>query len=221
MKRKPKPTGMERKPTAAKASRVANAVNARTTARDCIGPVVPGMSVFAITRGQISMIDVVGHLIDQVERPTVSVWTWCIADYEVESFERLLHDDRIAGGRLIVDRSAEQRNVSLLDRWRDKFGAESVRVCMNHAKIARVWNADLRVLARGSMNLNFNPRFEQFDVSEGDAAFDLVEEVEQEIPILPRLCARREAEDATGVHEAWSMDDLKPFQLEGLKVWAK
>lgn len=211
----------EKKPTAAKASRIANAVNARTTARDCIGPVAKGMSVFAITRGQISMIDVVGHLIDSIERPNVSVWTWCIADYEVESFERLLRDDRIAGGRLVIDRSAEQRNVELIDRWRDKFGPESVRVCMNHAKIATVWNDDFRILARGSMNLNFNPRFEQFDVSEGDAGFDLVHEIENEIPILPRLCARREAEDATGVHESWAMDDLKPFQLERVKVWAK
>jgi hypothetical protein len=211
----------EKKPTAAKASRVANALNARTTAADCIGPVEKGMSIFAVTRGQISMIDVVGHLIDCMERPSISVWTWCIADYEVESFERLLRDGRLAGGRLIVDRSAEQRNVELIDRWRDKFGPESVRVCMNHAKIATVWDANYRVLARGSMNLNFNPRFEQFDVSEGDDAFSLVHEIENEIPILPRLCARREAEDATGVREAWTMDDLKPFQLSGVKVWAK
>lgn len=211
----------EKKPTAAKASRVANALNALTTAADCIGPVQKGMSIFAVTRGQISMIDVVSHLIGQMERPAISVWTWCIADYEVEAFEKLLRDGRLSGGRLVVDRSAEQRNVELIDRWRDKFGPESVRVCMNHAKIATVWDANFRVLARGSMNLNFNPRFEQFDVSEGDDAFGLVHEIENEIPILPRLCARREAEDATGVHEAWAMDDLKPFQLSGVKTWAK
>ena len=211
----------EKKPTAAKSSRVANAHNALKTAAECIGPVEKGMSVFAITRGQISMIDVVSHLIDQMDRPQISVWTWCIADYEVEAFEKLLRDDRLAGGRLIIDRSAEQRNVELIDRWRDKFGPESVRICMNHAKIATVWDANFRVLARGSMNLNFNPRFEQFDVSEGDEAFSLVHEIENEIPILPRLCARREAEDATGVHESWAMDDLKPFQLSGVKTWAK
>jgi len=211
----------EKKPTAAKASRVANALNALKTAAECIGPVEKGMSVFAITRGQISMIDVVSHLIDQMDRPQISVWTWCIADYEVEAFEKLLRDDRLSGGRLVIDRSAEQRNVELIDRWRDKFGPESVRVCMNHAKIATVWDANYSVLARGSMNLNFNPRFEQFDVSEGDEAFGLVHEIENEIPILPRLCARREAEDATGVHESWAMDDLKPFQLSGVKTWAK
>jgi hypothetical protein len=211
----------EKKPTAARASRVSNALNALKTAADCIGPVSKGMAVFAVTRGQISMIDVVSHLISQLNRPSISVWTWCIADYEVEAFEKLLRDDRLSGGRLIIDRSAEQRNVTLIDRWRDKFGPESVRVCMNHAKIATVWDADFRVLARGSMNLNFNPRFEQFDVSEGDEAFSLVHEIENEIPILPRLCARREAEDATGVHESWAMDDLQPFQLSGLKPWAK
>jgi hypothetical protein len=211
----------EKKPTAAKASRVANAHNALKTAAECIGPVEKGMAVFAITRGQISMIDVVSHLISQMERPQISVWTWCIADYEVEAFEKLLRDDRLSGGRLIIDQRGEQRNVDLVDRWRAKFGPESVKVCMNHAKIATLCDANYRVLARGSMNLNHNPRFEQFDVSEGDDAYSLVQEIENELPILPRLCTWREAEEASGVRESWTMDDLKPFQLSGVKVWAK
>lgn len=205
--------------SAAKSRRVSKAIEGFKTASEVIGTVEPGMSLFAITRGQISMIDVISHLLSQVGPSHVTVWTWCIADYEIEAFEKLLSSKQITGGGLIVDRSAEQRNVELLDRWRNRFGEDSVRIVMNHAKIATVSNERFKLLARGSMNLNFNPRFEQFDISEGDAAYDLVKEIEAEIPILPRLSSRRSADEATGIKDAWSQTDLKPFS--DVKVWAK
>jgi len=130
------------------------------SAADCIGPITHGMSLFAITRGQFSMIDSVQHAQSQLGRASISIWTWAIADYEVEVFTALMLDNRIDGADLIVDQSAERRNGALIDQWRATFGLQSVRVCKNHAKIARVYNDDFRVLLRGSMNLNFNPRFE-------------------------------------------------------------
>lgn len=204
---------------AARARRVARAVNGLQTTREVIGRVESGMSLFAVTRGQISMIDVIMHCVEELGAAEVSVWTWCIAEYEVEAFERLLASRQITAATLVVDRSAEQRNVELLDRWRDRFGASSVKICMNHAKLATISNGAMRLLARGSMNLNFNPRFEQFDLSEGDPAFDLVREIESEIPVLPRLASRRAADDASGILDAWSANDLQPF--EGVTVWQK
>lgn len=205
--------------SSAVARRVVRAINGLRTVREVVGPVEPGMSVFAVTRGQISMIDVVTYLVEQAGACEVSVWTWCIAEYEIEAFERLLATRAIVRGTLIVDRSAEQRNVELLDRWRAKFGADAVKVCQNHAKLATVSSDRFRFLARGSMNLNYNPRFEQFDVSEGDAAFELVREIEAEIPVLPRYCSRREADAASGLLDVFTDETLRPF--EGVNVWAK
>ncbi len=210
---------MSTRKQAAAARRVRNAVEGFRTCAEVIGEIEAGMALFVVTRGQISMIDVVTYLVGKIGPCEASVWTWCIADYEVEAFERLLREQAISRAELIVDRSAEQRNVELLDRWRDRFGEDTVRVVMNHAKMATIFNERFRFLVRGSMNLNFNPRFEQFDVSEGDAAFDLVRAIEAEIPVLPRLCSRRQADGASGLREAWSGAALREFS--GIKVWHK
>ncbi|MFM9961610.1 MAG: hypothetical protein ACKV2Q_10325 [Planctomycetaceae bacterium] len=128
--------------SAAQSRRVLKAVEGFKTCADVIGQLSRGMSLFAITRGQISMIDVISYVLDQVGPAEVSVWTWCIAEYEIEAFEKLLNSKQITGGTLIVDRSAEQRNVELLDGWRNRFGDYSIRIVMNHAKIATISNAD-------------------------------------------------------------------------------
>jgi hypothetical protein len=54
------------------------------SAAKCIGKIEKGMSLFAITRGQFSMIDMIFHCLQEIGRAEVSVWTWTIAEYEVE-----------------------------------------------------------------------------------------------------------------------------------------
>lgn len=50
------------------------------SAAECIGTVEPGMSLFAITRGQWSMIDAILAVLDQVGPAKLSLWTWTVAD---------------------------------------------------------------------------------------------------------------------------------------------
>lgn len=195
------------------------AVEALRSASEAIGPIAPGGSVFLVTRGQFSMLDMIQHVIAELGPAAVSIWTWAIADYEVEAMAGLMANRAITGGRLIVDRSAEQRSVGTIDAWRARFGVDAVRVCKNHAKIARVWTADRHVLLRGSMNLNWNPRFEQADISEGGPAFDLVTSLEDELPVLPRLCVNADAENASGLSRSWEQGQLAMFS--GARVWAK
>src|SRR6188768_1607693 len=120
-------------------ARAARAREAFGNAAAAIGPIDPGLRLFLITRGQFSMLDMVLHVLEELGPASVSVWTWAIADYEVEAMEGLMARDAITAGRLIVDRSAEQRSAPTIARWRARFGVESVRVCKNHAKIARVY----------------------------------------------------------------------------------
>jgi hypothetical protein len=200
-------------------SRARRAAECFGSAADAIGAVDPGMGLFLVTRGQFSMLDMVQHVLAQIGPSHLSVWTWAIADYEVEAMTALMASSAIVGARLIVDRSAEQRSARTIQDWRDRFGAGAVRVCKNHAKIARVWNEDRRVLLRGSMNLNFNPRFEQADITEGGADFDLVAQIEDELPVLQPLCSNAEATSASGLSRAYEQGTLAMFG--GLKVWAK
>jgi len=198
-------------------SRRKHAIEAWQNAGETIGKLEHGMSIFAITRGQFSMIDIVNYLLNEMGRSGVSIWTWVVADYEVEVMTALIENGQLSEGNLIVDYSAGKRNPDIVESWRSKFGENSVKVCKNHAKLARIWNDDYKFLARGSMNLNFNPRFEQLDLTEGGLDYDLVERIELELPILPKDHSSEEASAASKVNLAFEQKTLGIFD-EG-KAW--
>lgn len=197
------------------------AVNSFKCASQTIGTIEKGCHGFAITRGQFSMIDAILAVLDQLGPSNISVWTWTIADYEVQVFNRLIIDGRLLSARLLIDNGAQKKNAEMIKSFRSKFGADSVRYVKNHAKIARVWNDEMKVCLRGSFNLNFNPRFENFDWSEGGPAFDLVEQIENELPILPEDATTSEIYRASGISDAFTEDQLSLFASKKLKVWNK
>lgn len=200
-------------------TRAARAVESFQTAGDAIGRIEPGMSLFAVTRGQWSMIDAVLWCLDQVGPARLSLWTWTIADYEIDVFNRMRDDGRIIDGRLVIDASARGKNRPLLNAWVGRFGAGSVRYVVNHAKIATIETGSVRLLLRGSMNLNFNARFEQFDLSEGGPAFDLVRQIEDELPEVDIGASGAEVYAASKVASAFDAQTLAMFS--GVKRWAK
>ena len=206
-------------------ARSSSVVGRRTAARESfanaaetIGECTAGISLFAITRGQWSMIDAVLHCVDQVGRSKVSLWTWTVAEYEVQVLTRLRIDERITEGRLVIDHGARVKNSAIIADWKNQFGAGSVRYVINHAKIATVESASgLRFLLRGSMNLNYNPRFEQFDISEGGPEFDLVREIEDELPTLGDNCSGAEVYAASKMENAFAPEQLTLFNT--VKTW--
>ena len=137
-----------KKPNSRTASRRLHAKKSFKTAVECIGPIEKDMSLFAITRGQFSMIDAVLHTLDSVGKSNLTIWTWAIAEYEIESLERLMNDDRIENARLIIDFSARKRNAPIIEKWQRIFGKSSVSYVVNHAKIATVESVDRKVLLR-------------------------------------------------------------------------
>jgi hypothetical protein len=206
--------------TSAPATRRTNARESFQSAAECLGPCVAGMSLFAITRGQWSMIDAVLHVLDCVGPASVSLWTWTVAEYEVEVLTRLRIDQRITSGRLVIDYGARNKNAAIIADWKSGYGPESVRYVVNHAKIALIESVTgLRFLLRGSMNLNFNPRFENFDITEGGPEFALMRDIENELPILPDGVTGKQAYDASKVASAFTDKQLSLFG--GPKVWAK
>ena len=166
------------------------------------------------------MIDAVLHVLDQVGPAALSLWTWTVAEYEVQCLNRLRDDLRVTGGRLVIDASARAKNAGIIAQWKASFGVGSVRYVTNHAKIARIESASgLKLLLRGSMNLNFNPRFEQFDITEGGADYDLVERIEDDLPALSDDCSGAQVWAASRVADAFDSSQLSMFR--GVKVWAK
>jgi hypothetical protein len=189
------------------------------TAADCIGTIEPGAAIFAITRGQFSMIDATLACLDQCGPSDISIWTWTVAEYEIECMERLRNDGRVKNATLVIDYGARVKNSTLISRWKDTFGQKSVRYVVNHAKIVTICSNKFRLLLRGSMNLNFNPRFEQFDLTEGGEDYDLVKKIEGDLPILGDSASGMEIYRASRVSEAFEPEQLSFFT--GVKIWAK
>jgi len=201
-------------------SRYAKATESFKSAEEAIGPVVKNMALFTLTRGQWSMIDAILYVLDAVGRSKLSLWTWTVAEYEIQTLARLRMDKRLSFGLLVIDAGARVKNAAILREWQATFGPESVRYVLNHAKIATVESeSGLKLLLRGSMNLNFNPRFEQFDITEGGPAFDMIRRVEGEIPLLPDNCSGEAVYAASRVGKSFDNETLSMFQ--GIKTWAK
>jgi hypothetical protein len=180
-------------------------------------PIVPGVSVFGITGGQYSLVDILAHILRELGGgASVSVWSLVVGDFEARCMQHFAALGLIQpNARLIFDRSSEQRAPALADQWRAVFGPDSVRVVFNHSKMVAISGGGLRLLLRGSMNLNENPRFEQFEVSEGGPEFDVVQRIESGLPILPALSSNSQATRATGA--SVRLSDF-PFG-DGIKTW--
>ncbi|CAN5411200.1 hypothetical protein BH11PLA2_BH11PLA2_34710 [soil metagenome] len=98
-----------------KKTRSSSAAGRRKTAKEsfglaseCIGKCEAGMALFAVTRGQWSMIDAIMHVLSEVGPSAISLWTWTVAEYEVEVLTMLQNDKRLAG---------EVRRHSLAAAW--------------------------------------------------------------------------------------------------------
>jgi hypothetical protein len=206
--------------TSSPTERRRRAVESFGNAATAIGPIEHGMSLFAITRGQWSMIDAILYCLDEVGPSEVSIWTWTVAEYEIQTLNRLRRDERITAGRMVIDGGARAKNADIIREWKQSFGPSSVRYVHNHAKIATITSASgFRLLLRGSMNLNFNPRFEQFDLTEGGEDFELVRRTEDDLPILEDDATGKQIWTATGAAGAFPGKTLHLFGK--LQTWAK
>lgn len=180
-----------------------------------------GTSVFGLTKGQFSMIDLAAAVLRKTGPAMVAVWTWCIAEYEVVAFTAFMKDGAVADLRVVMDWTGSQRDMPLIGELQTQFGLDCIRVTRTHAKIVTVWTeCGWRVVIRGSMNLNSNPRFEQFDCSDDLAVFAVLDDMMREMwAAAPAFSIQRSVrKDASaiyglggGVHEAdWT---------EGVKEW--
>ena len=176
---------MKKAPVAPKLNARNRAMFAQETfsnAQETLLPFGKGEHKFIVSRGQFALIDVCLVLLDQIGPANVSLWTWSIADYEIKMVERLILDGRILSAELYCDYGSVTKHHATVQAWTERFGHGSVKFVINHAKMVRIWNADWKLLVRGSCNLNYNPRFEQMDIDDHSPAFDLIEQIEAQTP---------------------------------------
>ena len=138
-------------------------------ARIVAASLAPGGRVAGMTKGQFTMIDLLAARIERNGPAHVELSTWTAGIRDANNAAMLLDSGRLLSLRLLVDRSFATRQPAYCGAVRRLFGDDSIRCTRTHAKIALLRNDGWSVAVRSSMNLNTNPRFEQFDIDDDPA----------------------------------------------------
>ncbi len=132
------------------------------TAAEAIGELYPGCMIFGITKGQFSLIQTIEAVLDQTGPAEVFISTWTAANNDMTQAHALLESGKITDIKFLVDATFQRRAPGLAHSLRDKFGPKAVRVTRNHAKFVMFKNDKWSLVMVTSMNLNQNPRLEDF-----------------------------------------------------------
>lgn len=160
--------------------RVSNALRGESAAA-ALGTIEPGCEIFGFTKGQFSLIHLLDAIVDQVGDADVVIATWSAADGDVEHAKQWLEAGRVRSLRMLVDFSFERRKPDVCQIMRDRFGDDSLRVTVTHAKFVLIRSGAWRLVLRTSMNLTHNPRFENFELSDDPAMFEFLDAIVQEV----------------------------------------
>lgn len=155
--------------------RVIRGVEAKGNASDAVGKIFRDCEIFGFSKGQFSLIDLIEELLAQTGPADVTISTWTAASREIDCAYRLLAGGSIKHLRFLVDFSFQSRQPEYCNALRARFGDDSIRVTRTHAKFVIIRNDEWNLVVRTSMNLNQNPRLENFEVSDSSGMADFVE----------------------------------------------
>lgn len=136
------------------------------SARDTIRGFGHEMDVVGLTFGQFSLLDLLHAALDLTGPADVAISTWSAGLYDVEAAKRFVADGRIRRVRFVMDSSDQKRGQASAVGIADMFGDEAIRTTRTHAKFVLITNEEWSVLITSSMNLNLNPRCEQFEMTD-------------------------------------------------------
>lgn len=139
------------------------------SARSALGELYSGCSIFGLTKGQFSLIELIAAIVEQTGPVSAFFSTWTAANADVSDVFALAESGVLRECRFMVDYTFQRRQPELAFRLRELFGADSVRVTSNHAKFVLLMNDEWSIVVKTSMNLNMNPRIEDFDVADDPA----------------------------------------------------
>lgn len=154
-------------------------------ASQAVGELVPGCEVFGFTKGQFSLMDVITAILNQTGPAKVDISTWTAGKKDIGHAEQFVKTGLITDSRWVVDRSFPARQLGYFRLLVDRFGVENIRMTRTHCKFVLVQNEAWNIVLRSSMNLNKNPRFENFEISDDSAMAQYFVEMVDEIFTQP------------------------------------
>jgi len=150
-------------------------------AEDSIGVLAAGARITGITKGQFSLLDLIRAISGQTGPAALTVSTWSTGIRDTQNLGILIDQGAFSSVRLCLDRSFAGRQPQYLAGVIETWGTENIRMTRNHAKFFMLRNDKWNICCRSSMNLNRNPRLEQFDIDDSPEMCDFFENVIGEI----------------------------------------
>lgn len=143
--------------------------NMTATAARAIGTITPGCEIFGFTKGQFSIVDVIEHCVAATGPADCVISTWTASDTSIERAHALFESGAIKTCRFLFDASFLARQPEFCESAIKRFGNNAIRTVRNHAKFVLLRNGKWNLVVRTSMNLNHNPRLENFEISDDRA----------------------------------------------------
>lgn len=118
--------------------------------------------LYGFTKGQFSLLDLIIACLARTGPARLFISTWTAARHEILKLADLAAAGQLVEVRWLIDFTFARRDPEAAHQIRQTFGLDSIRVSQNHAKFALFENDRWQLVLRSSMNLNMNPRFEDF-----------------------------------------------------------
>lgn len=152
--------------------------------RQSIGEIYPQMEVYGIVAGQYHFINILNHIIKQIDEPVdVDISSWTIAKFEAMQLVKYAKMARSL--RVIVDSSMANLVPNSFEFLRELLENDSLRLLRNHSKFAVITSKTWNIAIRTSMNLNQNKRLENFEISDCEVLATYMRSVVDEIFATP------------------------------------
>lgn len=154
------------------------------SAAQALGTLQRGCRMIGLTKGQFSMLDLIRAVLAQTGPADLVLSTWTMGIRDTENARWLVDTGEIRSFRLLTDRSFVTRQPRYCRRLVELFGEQCIRASRTHAKFALIRNESWSICIRGSMNLNRNERWENFDLDESAELCDFFEGLVAELERL-------------------------------------
>ncbi len=191
------------------------------SAKTAIGTIEKNCRIIGVTKGQFSLLDLISAVANQIGPCHLSVSTWSTGIRDTENLEILINKGIFKSVTLLIDRSFAGRQPKYIAEVLRVWGKKNVRVTRNHAKFCLLKNKGWNICIRSSMNLNRNPRLEQFDIDDNKEIYQLfqgvIDELYHEMPEgfikETKVCDKKFAKIlGGGISDKYAAKDLKSWK---------
>lgn len=148
---------------------------------DIVGPISKGCEIFGLTKGQISIIEIIEYVLKATGPADVVISTWTAAQKSIDKAQAFIRSGSIKSLRFMIDPSFKARKPEFCDDLVDSFGSGCVRTIRNHAKFILISNDEWNIVIRTSMNLNQNPRMEYVEISDSKEMHNFMSSIVDEV----------------------------------------